>query len=139
MNIIDLPGTYVHQLDKPANRLVLEAFKEDRDKDVKKFIRLFLWLIATLRETPAWNKPKTNIELHKIKEKLEATITGAKRGTSSSYAVAGYLIGKIEYCRNLPVSEAASRQDDPGIPVDLELFEEQLKAILAAVENSAAA
>ena len=130
MKMIDLPGTYVCQLNKPANRLVLEAFKEDKDKDVKKFIRLFLWLTATLRETPAWNKPKTNIELRKIKEKLEATIAGAKKGTSSGYAVAGYLIGKIEYCRDLDISDHAGRKTNPGVPVDLEHFEDQLKALL---------
>lgn len=132
MKMIDLPSTYVHQLNKPANRLVLETFKEDKDKDVKKFIRLFLWLTATLRETPAWNKPKTNIELRKIKEKLEATIVGAKKGTSSGFAVAGYLIGKIEYCRCLDISDHAGRKANPGVPTDLDQFEAQLKNMLVA-------
>lgn len=132
MKMIDLPSTYVHQLNKPANRLVLEGYAKDKDKDVHKFARLFLWLVETLRSTPAWNKPKTNMKIREIKEKLEATIVGAKRGTSSGYAVAGSLLNSIENCRNMYVSEAAGRKTNPGVPTDLESFEAQLKELLAA-------
>ena len=132
MKMIDLPGTYVHQLNKPANRLVLEGFQQDSDKDVKKFIRLFLWLTAMLRTTPAWNKPKTNIKIREIKSKLEATIVGAKRNKSSSYAVANDLIRKIEYCKNLDVSANTVREVNPGVPTDLEQFEAELVKLLAA-------
>ena len=132
MKLISLPSTYAHQLNKPANKLVLEGFADDKDKDVKKFIRLFLWLIAVLRDTPAWNKPKTNMKIREIKEKLEATIAGAKRGTSSAFAVAGGLLRIIGYCCVTDVAASAASKINPGVPTDLEQFEDQLKEMLAA-------
>lgn len=133
MKLINMEGTYACQLNKPANRIILEHFATDKDKDVKKFSRLFLWLIATLRGTPAWNKPKTNYKIREIKDKLEATLAGAKRGTSSGYAVAGDLIRIINYCRYADAEFSQAPRVNPGVPSDLEQFEAELEKMLTVV------
>lgn len=131
MKLIDMNGTYAHQLNKSANRIILEHFAADKDKDVKKFISLFLWLTATLRETPAWNKPKTNCMIRDVKQKLEATIAGAKKGTSSGYAVAGGLLRTITYCCVTDAEFSQAPKANPGVPSDLGQFEAELKKMLA--------
>jgi hypothetical protein len=132
MKMINLEGTYAHQLNKPANRHVLDMVAADKDKDVNKFIRFFLWLVAALRDTPAWNKPGTNEMLHKNKARLEATIAEAKSGKASAYRVAGELLGTIANCKKLDVTGGNKRYPNPGVPADLERFEAKLQEMLAA-------
>lgn len=136
--MIELEGTYCHHLNKPENYQVLEAYAKDKskytkDEKLEKFIKLFLWLVDTIRPTKAWNKPKTNKMIREIKDMLEATIVGAKRGKSSARAVANYLIDKIEHTSKLLVSQGKGRPDfNPGVPEDLDTFIAQLEAMSVA-------
>lgn len=132
MKLIDMEGTYAHQLNKPANRIILEHFATDKDKDIKKFSSLFLWITATLRDTPAWNKPKTNYMIREIKSKLEATLASAKKGKSSAHAVAGGLLNTITYCSRTDAGFSQAPKANPGVPSDLEQFEAELRKLLTA-------
>ena len=131
MTMIEIPATYAHQLNKPGNREVLKAFAENTEDTVEDFIKFFLWLTNTLRFTPAWNKPRTNIKLREIKSKLEATIAGAKSGKSSASAVAKDLTRIIKRCTTLLISDAQQPQPNPGVPADLDQFEAKLQELLA--------
>lgn len=133
MKLIDMEGTYAHQLNKPANRIILEHFAADKDKDIKKFSSLFLWITATLRGTPAWNKPKTNYMIRETKSKLEATIAGAKKGKSSAHAIAGALLNTITYCTRTDSAYSQAPKSNPGVPADLEQFELELRKLLATL------
>lgn len=128
MTACELPGAYVHHLSKPENMTVLKAIASDKDKSVEKLAKFVLWLINTLRSTPAWGKPKTNMMLIEIINQTKATINKAKRGTSSAYAIAGRLINKVNYCKTLEV--CASCPNNPGLPADFVDFEEQLITIV---------
>lgn len=131
MTLCELPGTYVHHLNKPENMAVLKATFLDKDKSLEKLAKFVLWLINTLRRTPAWGKPKTNMMINEVVDKTKATINKAKRGTSSAYAIAGNLINKVNYCKALEAY--ASRPINPGLPADFAAFEEQLITIAAGV------
>lgn len=127
MTLCELESTYVGQLSKPENMTVLRAFAADKDKSVKKLAEFDLWLINTLRLTPAWNKPKTNMMVNGIITKTIATINGAKKGKTSAYAIAGMLINKVNWCS---AQEAhASHPANPGLPANFADFEAQLIAI----------
>lgn len=129
MYLCELEGTYVHHLSKPENMAVLEAYKKDKDKSVEKLAKLDLWLIDTLRPTKAWGKPKTNMMINNVIAHTKATISGAKKGKTSAFAVAGILINKVNFCRTKEASP--SHPYNPGLPADFADFEEQLKAIAA--------
>ena len=90
-------GTYTYELNKPANRLVLKAYIDYKDKSPGVFARYTLWLFSVLKGTPAWNKPGTNKMLNEVLTKVRATLANDKRGKSSAYAHAGYLLNKINY------------------------------------------
>lgn len=130
MTVLAVPGTYAHQLNKPCNRKVLDAFQKNKKDTTEDFIKLFLWLTKTLRPTPAWNKPKTNIKLREIKGKLEATLANAKSGKSSAHAVANDLINTINHCATLNISATSATQPNPGVPADLDQFEAKLQELL---------
>lgn len=132
MKMIEVEGTYAHQLNKPANKRVLDMVAADKDKDINKFIRFFLWLVAALRDTPAWNKPKTNEMIHRVKAMLEATIANAKSGKASAFRVAGELLGTIARCKELDVTGGNKHYSNPGVPADLEQFEARLQEMLTA-------
>jgi hypothetical protein len=130
MTVLEVPGTYAHQLNKPSNRKVLDAFQKNKKDTIEDFINLFLWLTKTLRPTPAWNKPKTNIKLREIKGKLEATLAKAKSGKSSAHAVANDLINTIKHCATLNINATSAAQLNPGVPADLDQFEAELQELL---------
>ena len=133
MTVLALEGTYAHQLNKPGNYEVLDAFSKNKKDTTEDFIKLFLWLTKTLRPTPAWNKPKTNIMLRKVKGQLEATLANAKSGKSSAHAVAGTLLNTINHCATMPINATSSVQPNPGVPADLDQFEAKLQEIVAVV------
>lgn len=129
MTLCELSSTCVGQLNKPENMAVLKAVSKDRDRSVKKLAAFTLWLINTLRPTPAWGKPKTNMIINEIITKTKATINGAKKDTTSAYAVANRLINKVNWCRT---QEAyPSHPNNPGLPADLAEFEKQLSDIIS--------
>lgn len=129
MTLCECPGTYVHYLSKPENTNKLKAISADKDKSVEKLAALTLWLINTLRPTQAWGKPKTNKMINEVIAKTKATIAGAKKNTTSAYALAGWLINKINWCSTQEAR--GGRPTNPGLPSDLADFEKQLLAIVS--------
>lgn len=129
MTLTALPNTYVGQLNKPENMNVLVATAADKDKSVKKLAAFVLWLINTLRPTPAWGKPKANEMINMVIRKTKATIAGAKRDTTSAYAIAGMLKNKVNYCRTQEANGWCP--PNPGLPADLADFEKQLADIVS--------
>lgn len=103
-------GTYTYELNKPENRLILKAYADCKDKSPEVFARYTLWLFGTLKGTPAWNKPGTNDMLNGVLNSVRATLAKAKRGKSSAYAHAGYLLNKVDY---LITQEAHLRNPGP--------------------------
>ena len=129
-------GTYTYELNKPENRLVLKAYIDYKDKSPEVFVRYALWLFSTLRGTPAWNKPGTNEMLNEVLVKVRATLANAKRGKSSAYAHAGYLLNKIDY---LITQEAHLRNPGPCKLME-ELTVEELRQygiVIDGVQNGA--
>jgi hypothetical protein len=133
MTLTALPNTYVGQLNKKENMDKLIATSKDKDRNVKKLAAFTLWLINTLRPTPAWGKPKTNEMINGVIDKTKATIAGAKRNTTSAYAVANSLINKINWCSTQEAR--GGYPPNPGLPADLADFEKQLIDIVSANEE----
>lgn len=133
MTLTALSNTYVGQLIKPENMAMLKTTAKDKDRSIKKLAAFTLWLINTLRPTPAWGKPKTNMMINDVVSKTKATIdlvnSGFKgiKGTTSAYALANVLINKVNWCSTQEA--AGGRPYNPGLPTDLADFEKQLSDI----------
>lgn len=107
MTMTQVPGTYVCQLNKPDNRSMLEAYRNNKIKDKKILVAYYKDICRALLGTPAFGKPKTNEMLNALTEGVRATLLGAKKGKISAYAHAGALLNKIDYCSQMPAKGAS--------------------------------
>lgn len=96
MKFKDIEKTYICQLNKPANRAMLEYYKQQRTKSQALWADFWRDLVAALIDTPAWNVSGVNKMLMEVSEIIRAHLTGAKKNRISVYAFAGQLLHKID-------------------------------------------
>lgn len=96
--------TYVGQLNKPANRIILEGYRNSKDRSPETFAHYYFEIIEMLYHTPAWGRPKTNLMINDLTAKVRASLAGAKKGKSSASAHAGTLLSTIDWCAKTPAA-----------------------------------
>lgn len=103
--LTEVPTTYVHYLNLPVNRALLESYINSGDRSPETFARYYFDIIAILQNTLAWGKPKTNQMINDLTCKVRATVAGAKKkGKSSAVAHAKVLISTVDWCAKAPAS-----------------------------------
>ena len=133
MTLTQLPTTYVSQLNRPANRSLLESYRDSGDRSPNTFAKYYFDIINILKNTPAWGKPKTNQMLNELTYKVRATLGGSKKkGKSSAVAHANTLISTIEWCSKTEASGCF------WTPVKLEslLTKEEVEQLLSIINTS---
>lgn len=97
MKFNEVENTYICQLSKQQNRAMLEGYKTRRDNSKEELIRYYRDLIDALKSTPAFGVSGVNKMLNELTEKVRATLIGAKRGKTSAYAHAGWLLNQLDF------------------------------------------
>lgn len=100
MNLNQIERTYICQFSKPENRAILEGYKKRRDKSGKELASYYRDVISILKDTPAYGVSGVNKMLNELTDKVRATLNKAKRGKTSAYAHAGWLLNKLDYFGN---------------------------------------
>lgn len=100
MKFNQVENTYICQLNKPNNRAMLEAYKTRRDKSGAELARYYCDVVNALKDTPAFGVSGVNKMLNELTDKVRATLVGAKRGKTSAYAHAGWLLNQLEFFGN---------------------------------------
>jgi hypothetical protein len=93
-------ATYICQLNKPENRKMLEGYRSRKDKSKQELARYYKDVVNALRGTPAWGVSGVNKMINDLTEKVRATFIGAKRGKTSAFAHAGWLLNQLEFFSN---------------------------------------
>lgn len=106
MKFFEAERTWICQLNKPQNRMMLEAYKDRKDRSIVEFIRYYIDVTGALRNTPAWGVSGVNKMINELTDAVRATINHAKRGKSSAPAHANKLLSIIDFYHN---EEAVSR------------------------------
>lgn len=97
MKFKDVEATFICQLNKPENRTMLEGYIKRRDKSGAELARYYIDVIYALKDTEAWGVSGVNEMLNELTTKVEATRVRAKRGKTSAYAHARWLLNKVDY------------------------------------------
>jgi len=97
MKFNQVENTYICQFSKPRNREILEGYKARRDKSGAELARYYVTIVNILKGTPAYGVSGVNKMLNELTEKVRATLTGAKRGKTSAYAHAGWLLNQLDF------------------------------------------
>lgn len=92
--------TYICQLSKPQNKAMLEGYKTRRDKSGAELARYYRDVVNALKDTPAFGVSGVNKMLNELTDKVRATLVGAKRGKTSAYAHAGWLLNQMKFFGN---------------------------------------
>lgn len=100
MKFNQVENTYICQLNKPQNRLMLEGYKARRDGSNTELVRYYKDVVNALKDTPAFGVSGVNKMLNELTEKVRATLTGAKKGKTSAYAHANMILYKLDYFGN---------------------------------------
>lgn len=129
MLLLDIPTTWMHHLNKPENRAVLDGFVKRHDRSIEEFARFVLFIINTLIDTPAWNVAGTNEFINDLTNKFVATRDNAKNGKSSAYAQAKTLLYRIN---NQVGQEATMRWNKCRLSLAVSV--EELQQLIAAKE-----
>lgn len=97
MKLIELASTYLHHINKPENRAILEEFSRRRDGSGAELVRYYLALTNMLHNTPAWGKPGVIAMLNELCTAMRAVLNHAKSGKTTAYAHANKLLNKLKY------------------------------------------
>lgn len=100
MKLNQVENTYICQLSKPQNKAMLEGYKTRRDKSGAELARYYKDVVSALKDTPAYGVSGVNKMLNELTYKVRATLVGAKRGKTSAYAHAGWLLNQLEFFGN---------------------------------------
>jgi ribosomal protein L44E len=100
MKFNQVENTYICQFSKPHNKQMLEGYKMRRDKSGAELARYYKDVVKALSDTPAFGVSGVNKMLNDLTYKVRATLIGAKRGKTSAYAHAGWLLNQLEYFGN---------------------------------------
>ena len=100
MKFNQVENTYICQFSKPENRKMLEGYKLRRDKSGAELARYYRDVVKALSDTPAFGVSGVNKMLNDLTDKVRATLVGAKKGKTSAYAHAGWLLNQLDYFGN---------------------------------------
>lgn len=100
MKFNEVENTYICQLNKPENRKMLEEYKARKDKSGAELARYYRDVVNALKGTPAFGVSGVNKMLNELTGKVRATLNRAKKGKTSAYAHAGWLLNQLEYFGN---------------------------------------
>lgn len=126
MKFKDIEGTYICQLNKPANRAMLEYYKQQRTKSPALWADFWRDLVAALINTPAWDVSGVNKMLMEAAGIMHAHLVGAKKNRISVYAFAGQLLYKIDSYKDQEAPKCFSPRTYKWPPV---VTEEDLLAL----------
>lgn len=128
LTLTQVKTTYTGQLSKPENFKMLQDTVAAGDKSPEAFAKYYFQIIQALRNTPAWNMPKTNEMINDLTFKVKATLAGAKKkGKSSAVAHANTLINKIEWCSKTEAKGVSWHR----IPLEPLLTQEEVEVLIA--------
>lgn len=98
MTLKEVETTYICQLNKPQNRIILESFRDCNDRSPKKLAQCYRFLVEALAPTPAWGVSGVNKMMNETTASVRATLNKAKKGKTSAPALARKLLSIIDYC-----------------------------------------
>ena len=130
MLLKDIPTTWMHHLNKPDNRKILEDINKAKDKRPEALVDLYKFVRDTLRPTKCWNVSGVNELMNIMTAEVKATLTGAKRGKSSASVRAGRLLWVIDEYGNNPARTSYNKERHDLQPI---LTDDELDQLLAAV------
>lgn len=97
MTFLEVDRTWICQLGKPENQVMLKAYCERKDKSIEEFFRYYFDIIDMIKDTPAWGVSGVNKMVNELTDTVRATMTRAKRGKSSAPAHAAKMLRYIAY------------------------------------------
>lgn len=97
MKLNKVEQTYICQFSKPENKAMLEGYKKRRDKSGAELARYYTDVVKALEGTPAFGVSGVNKMLNELTAKVRATLNNEKRGKTSAFAHAGWLLYQLEY------------------------------------------
>ena len=100
MKFKEVESTFICQLGKPEARILLEAYKDRKDKSNEELIKYYKDIIMVLRNTPAWGVSGVNKMINELTESVRATLTHAKKGKTTAYAHAAKMLRYIDFYGN---------------------------------------
>ena len=100
MKFIELENTFIGQLAKVHNRLMLEGYRDRKNKSLEELINYYNDLIDALKDTPAWGVSGVNKMVNELTESVRATLTHAKKGKTTAYAHAAKMLRYIDFYGN---------------------------------------
>ena len=106
MKFNEVKQTWICQLSDKANRAMLEAYRDRKDRSVAELVRYYVDIVETLEGTPAWGVSGVNKMVNELTDAVRATINHAKKGKTSASAHANKLLSIIDFYGN---EEATAR------------------------------
>jgi hypothetical protein len=79
---------------------MLEGYKTRRDKSGAELARYYRDIVNALVDTPAFGVSGVNKMLNELTEKVRATLMHAKKGKTSAYAHANWLLNQLDFFGN---------------------------------------
>ena len=101
MKYIEVERTFICQLAKLQNRLMLEAYVSRKDKSSEELTNYYKDIVMALYGTPAWGVSGVNKMINELTDSVRATLTHAKKGKTTAYAHAAKMLRYIDFYGNV--------------------------------------